>query len=209
MTRSMLALFFCSLLVFTLSAQDIIPPTFEDVYSLQVKELEGGNTNIDYRAFRESFLESQQFRVANERASELRELTQNLYEHIDKRKHEDVISTAKKMLCIDYTSMRAHKALQQAYKIAGDSLNHKKYHDIEFGLLRSIVQNGDGSSCETGWPVIQIEEEYFILDMKGAELEKQQIEGVCDKMTVRIDGKKKVYYFDAYKIFESYQILKQ
>jgi hypothetical protein len=63
------------------------------------------------------------------------------------------------MLSIGFTSMFAHKYLQNTYKILGDTDNQKKYHDIEFGLLRSIVNTGNGKTCETGWHVTQIEEE--------------------------------------------------
>jgi hypothetical protein len=110
------------------------------------------------------------------------------------------------MLTIDYTSLFAHKYLQQTYKILGDSINQKKYHDIEFGLLNSIIHSGDGKSCETGWHVTQIEEEYFILNILGAQLKTQSIsssgKNSCDKMKVTEEGKNQVYYFEANKVFE-------
>jgi hypothetical protein len=103
--------------------------------------------------------------------------------------------------------MFAHKYLQQTYKILGDTLNQKKYHDIEFGLLNSIVRSGDGKTCETGWHVTQIEEEYFILNMIGAELQNQSIssskKNACDKMVVKTEeGETKTYFFEANKLFE-------
>ena len=101
--------------------------------------------------------------------------------------------------------MRAHKMLQQTYKILGDESNRKKYHDIEFGLLRSIVKNGDGKSCKTGWPVVQIDEEYFVLEMLGAKLIQQSIESkgdMCDRMEVSTKEGTAVYYFGITKILE-------
>jgi hypothetical protein len=74
--------------------------------------------------------------------------------------------------------------------------------------LNSIVKKGDGTTCETAWPVIQIEEEYFILEMVGAKFKKQSINtfgGLCDKMEVKVDGKKKTYYFEISKVFEGYK----
>jgi hypothetical protein len=102
--------------------------------------------------------------------------------------------------------MEAHKILQQTYKILGDAPSQKKYHDIEFGLLNSVVKKGDGKTCQTAWPVIQVSEEYFILDMLGAKLLRQSIDssGPCDRMEVRVDEGTKVYYFEISKVFKGY-----
>lgn len=87
--------------------------------------------------------------------------------------------------------MFAHKYLQQTYKILGDSVNQRKYRDIEFGLLNSILNSGDGKTCESGWHITQIEEEYFILNVIDAQFQTQAItyggKNACDKMTVKTD----------------------
>ena len=114
------------------------------------------------------------------------------------------------MLSIDYTNIIAHKFLCQTYKIIGDTINAAKYKTIQFGLLNSILKNGDGQSCLDAWPVIQVSEENLILQMVGAKLYKQSIdydEGLCDKMEVEVDGKKKTYYFEIHKIVEGYKKL--
>ena len=129
---------------------------------------------------------------------------------MDKSEYEEIIKITKQMLSIDYTSMIAHKILRQTYKIVGDTVNAAKYKTIQFGLLYSIVKKGDGQTCETAWPVIQLSEEYFILEMVGAELKKQSIDnegGLCDKMEVKVDGKKKTYYFETSKVFQGYKKL--
>ena len=133
-----------------------------------------------------------------------------MYVQMDKSNYDGITKATKAMLSIDYTSILAHKILRQTYKITGDTINYKKYYTIQFGLLKSITKNGDGKTCQTGWPVIQIEEEYFILDMLGAKLLKQSIDnsgGICDKMEVKEDGKKKTYYFETSKVFEGYKKL--
>jgi hypothetical protein len=57
------------------------------------------------------------------------------------------------------------------------------------------------------WPVIQVTEEYFILDMLGAKVLQQSIDtnGVqCDRMEAQTDEGKKVYYFEISKVFRGY-----
>ena len=185
-------------------------PSFDDKYSMLVRKLESGQTDIDYKEFRESFLESKQFAVAASKRSELDRLQAALPKLMSQSKYPEIVQTTKTILSIDYTNMRAQKILYQTYKVLNDEANRKKYHDIEIGLLTSIVRNGDGKSCKTAWPVVQIEEEYFILDMVGAELTRQSIDnngGLCDNMEVSTDKGKATYYFGIAKVFEGRQRL--
>ncbi|TGE06237.1 DUF4919 domain-containing protein [Hymenobacter fodinae] len=180
-----------------------IPP-FDDKYSNYVRKLEKGELDIDYTDFRNSYLESKQF---GKKGIELDNIRKKVYNEVKNKNYQNVISLTKAMLSLDYTSMFAHKYLQQNYKIIGDTLNQKKYYDIEFGLLYSIIRSNDGKTCETGWHVTQIEEEYFILSMIGAQLQSQSIsnggKNACDKMVVKMeDGETRTYFFEANKIFE-------
>jgi hypothetical protein len=55
----------------------------------------------------------------------------------------------------------------------------------------------------------QIEEEYFILSIIGAQLQAQSIasggRNACDKMEVKTDEGEATYYFEENKIFEMEQ----
>ena len=179
-------------------------PNFNDKYSNYVKQLENGKIDIDYVDFRNCFLESKQF---SKKSTNYDSLKKQVYAEIKSKNYNNVVRLTKAMLSIDYTSLFAHKYLQQTYKILGDTTNKNKYHDIEFGLLNSITRSGDGKTCETGWHVIQIEEEYFILNMLGADLQKQSIsnggKNTCDKMVVKTEEAEiKTYYFEANKVFD-------
>ena len=192
-----------SLLVFGQDTKIEIP-NFNDKYSEYVKQLESSKTDIDYTDFRNSFLESKQF---SKKSTNYNKLKKQIYAEIKNKNYDEVIKLTKEMLSIDYTSMFAHKYLQQTYQILSDTLNRNKYHDIEFGLLNSITKSGDGKTCETGWHVTQIEEEYFILNMIGANLQSQSIssggKNSCDKMVVKTEeGETETYYFEANKVFE-------
>ena len=178
-------------------------PQLGDDYSRYVAQLERGETAIDYMAFRQSFLGSEQFRIKG--SSNYDDLKAKLEETVRTRDLAGVMRNTKLLLDIDYTSMLAHKYRQQTFKILGDDVNQKKYHEIEFGLLNSIVRSGDGKTCGTAWPVIQIEEEYFILKMSNAALESQRTTtdgGLCDEMTVKTDEGERTYFFDVSRIFE-------
>lgn len=182
-------------------------PSFSDKYCTYVRQLEAGQTDIDYQDFRFSFIESKQFAVALARSSDFDSLKKEMYAQMKTSNYQEIIKITKLMLSIDYTSMLAHKILRQTYAIVGDTLHAAQHKAIQFGLLYSIVQHGDGKTCATAWPVIQIEEEYFILSVIDAELQQQSLSydgGMCDKMDVLVDGIEKTYYFEVSKVFEGY-----
>ena len=193
------------------TSSEVSIPSFNDKYSEFVKQLESGQIDINYKDFRESFIESDQFKIATKKSTEFDSLKKEMYSLMTKKDYLGIIKVTKEMLSIDYTSMIAHKILRQTYKITGDTISASKYKTIQFGLLNSIVKNGDGKTCATAWPVIQIDEEYFILQMLGAALQKQSIDntgGLCDKMEVKTEeGDKKTYYFETSKVFEGYKKL--
>ncbi len=208
-------IFICSIIslisVFLFGQSGIVVPTFDDKYSEYVKNIESGNKDIDYQDFRFNFIKSEQFRIASQKSKDINLLKNEMYEQMDSLNYEKIISLAKQILSIDYTNMMAHKILSQTYDMVDDTENAEKYEAIEMGLLKSIIQNGDGKSCATAWPVIQISEEYFILDMLGVKLERQSIisrDGLCDKMEVTDDGKAAIYYFNVSKVFESRENLR-
>lgn len=185
---------------------EVVIPSLDDAYCRTVALLESGQTDIDYRAFRESFLESRQFLQSD--MVEIGYMEKDLYAEMEAENYERAIAVAEKILSMDYTHMSAHKALSYAYQGLGDESASQKYKMIEFGLLKSIVRHGDGKSCATAWPVIQTSEEYFILSAIGAELQKQTIVhdgGVCDQMEVMVDGVEHVYYFEVSQSFEGYE----
>lgn len=203
-------IFFSQLTVFAFGQDSKIEiPTFNDKYSKYVQQLENDKLNIDYADFRNSFLESKQF---EKKGTNYDNLKKQVYVEIKNKNYQEIIRLTKSMLSIDYTSMFAHKYLQQTYKILGDTANQIKYHDIEFGLLNSIIKSGDGKTCKTGWHVTQIEEEYFILNMIGEEFQEQSIssegKNACDKMIVKTEeGETRTYYFEANKVFKQEQKL--
>jgi hypothetical protein len=205
-----LTIIFLSLNGFSQQAPQVIIPKFADKYCEFVKKLESGQTDIDYQEFRYSFIESEQFIISNKKSTEFNKLKEEMYNQMNKSNYSEIIKITKAMLSIDYTSMIAHKILRQTYKTIGDTVNAAKYKAIQFGLMKSIGEKGNGKTCSTAWPVIQIEEEYFFLDVMGAKLLKQSIDnegGICDKMVVIVDGIEKTYYFETSKIFEGYKKL--
>ena len=205
---------FCSLLAgsFYGHAQTghIAIPKFNDAYSRTVAKLESGKTDIDFRKFRFSFLDSRQYDVKMKQHKQFIGLRNELYAQAYQQHYKEVIAISKKLLSIDYTYLYAHKYLWQSYRLIGDSANMKKYQAIERGLLQSIVGGNSGRTCKTSWEVSQLYEEYFMLDIIRAEMLKQSIVQcsgrICDDLEVKADdGKIKHCYFEITRMIKKTQ----
>jgi hypothetical protein len=181
----------------------IIIPAFGDDYCRYVTKLESGQLTIDYINFRFSFVDSKQFVVASAKYAEFEQLKRSL----SSSDYRLAIEKATQMLNIDYTSMAAHKALTNAYYALNDTIKAQKHETILRGLLRSVLLTGDGQSCQTAWVVVQVAEEYFVLETMNAQMNAQTLHlkhGLCDKLDVVLDGEEKSFYFEVGKVFEGY-----
>ena len=170
-------------------------------YSSFLKKINAENLDIDYRKFRISYLSSEKFK--KKETSDYNKLKLAVYKYIKKENYNKIIGACQNMLEIDYTSLFAHKHLQETAHTLGDTVLYKKHHDIEFGLIKSIVNSGEGVTCKTAWEVTQIEEEEFILKTLGAQLKQKGFEGLCDRIEVTQNNKNETYYFKVYYLFEN------
>lgn len=189
-------------------AQSITIPDLKDNYTGFAKQLESGNTNINFREFRESLIDSKQFLVVNKQTEKLAKLDKEMKSQMGKEDYIGVIKTTSEILSIDFTILMAHALRSKAFEKSGDTANQAKYRTILDGLVNSILESGDGKTCATGWSVIKVEEEYFILRVMGLQPLGQSVDkngGVCDKLEVQTkEGGTLIYYFNVAKIFEGY-----
>jgi hypothetical protein len=118
-----------------------------------------------------------------------------------------VLAKAREILDIAYVDLDAHKARRQACAILHEEPCAERGHAIEIGLLKSVVQSGNGRSCASGWRVVTVDEEYFILRMLDARLKKQTLvsEGNnrCDAMLVDRDGREQTLYFEVTEVLDA------
>src|ERR1700749_4673665 len=87
----LLALFF-SAIALAQEPTPIVVPAFGDNYSNSVKKLEAGDTHVDYRAFRESFIDSPQFEVAYQQKPVMDSLKRAMYEAMHYKNFAQIIS---------------------------------------------------------------------------------------------------------------------
>jgi len=181
-------------------------PNFDDSYYKAVTALKANNLTIDYKNFRESFIKSGQYKTAYKSRATMANLKRQLFEHRFHSRLDSIITVSKEILDLDYTNIAIHKVLEDTYTSLDDSENAKRHGTIRDGLLKSITDNGDGKSHATAWSIVNVSEQYFILDaLKCTVVNQERLEhnGVYYETTVMENGIKKTYYFDATKLVQA------
>ena len=174
------------------AAAQVVLPHDGDDYSALVARAAAGDKSVDFRALRMTYLKS----AARKRTGNLFAKRKALFSAVEAHDDTAARDAAIAVLSADYTDLAGQKLLRQSCQNLGDSACAEQSHFVEFGLLTSITQSGDGKTCKTGWEVVSIAEEFFILAMQGASLREQALVQNCDRMDV-VDGSGNpaVYYF--------------
>ena len=73
------------------------PKCPNDKYSEYVRKLEGGDTDIDYKEFRESFIESTQFIIASKKKREIDSLGNVMFSNVKDSNYQQIITATKKI----------------------------------------------------------------------------------------------------------------
>ena len=174
-------------------------PSDSDDYAKLVARAAAHDTTVDFRALRLAYLKSAA--RSREDSDAVAAQQKQLFAAVAAEDAIAIRDNAIKLLSMDYINMYGHMMLRQSCAFLHDDACTAREHFVEFGLLNSVVDSGNGKSCQSGWEVVTIHEEYFVLDMLGAHLKQQALvhDGHgCDAMTVDDrDGKEAVYYFNA------------
>jgi hypothetical protein len=86
-----------------------------------------------------------------------------------------------------------------------DFISEKKIARIYFALLHVIYDSGDGKSENTAYVVIEVSDEYVIMNDLELDLKMQALVGDCDRMTMVQPNDKKIdkLYFNIYLPFSN------
>jgi hypothetical protein len=183
-------------------AGGITLPQDGDEYAALVAKAMAHDASLDFRTLRLAYVKSAAYRRAAAALDKYTALQKDMGAAMALPDGAATVRRdAEAILSIDFTDLNAQKLLHQSCKLLHDDACDDLHHFIEFGLLRSITDHGDGKTCATGWPVVQIKEEYFILAMMGVRMREQALVNsghMCDAMTgTDENGAAVTYFFNA------------
>jgi uncharacterized protein DUF4919 len=180
----------------------IVLPDDGDEYSKLVARAAARDKGVDFRALRFAYLKS----AAHKRGDDVMSLKNAMFAAVKDGDAQRVREAAVKLLSADYIDMYGQKFLRQSCAILHDTDCADQGHFVEFGLLTSVTASGDGKTCKTGWEVVSVGEEYFILSMMDVKVTMQSLvmgPPSCDAMAVTdAEGKPQTYYFRIDSVLE-------
>ena len=195
--------FFVALFLATASYADEYEKTCSEI----LNKVKNGEAAVDYAALRQNCGRTSWY--VQRKQTKIDKIRKEMFAAANEGKHAEVKKLAQSILDLNYLNMTAHRMLSWSLDALGDSVGSKRHLDIELGLLRSIGQSGSGKNCKEGRVVIDVEEEYFVMQIMGWKLRRQQTVGdgdnTCDLMeVVDSEGNERNEYFNVNIVFENY-----
>jgi hypothetical protein len=86
-----------------------------------------------------------------------------------------VVQACNRLLDKYALDLKTHMIATWAHDRLGNSILANHHTQFGQGVLKSLMESGDGLSFETAFVVIDIREEYFILQLLGAEMKVQAL----------------------------------
>lgn len=171
-------------------------------YKTLVAKVKSGDTKIDFKALRIAYTQTSQYNPYGKD-----ENIPLMFESLQTKAFAKAVEYAQSVLEKNYTDIDAHYVLLTAYGEMGNTERSEFHRNIAMGLIDSIATD-NGSSPESALHVINVREEYIMLDIAGLELQKQTLQQFNDRnydvfdVINRESGQTFTLYFDVTIPFE-------
>ena len=132
-------------------------------YATLLSELKSGNADIDYTQLRLSYPESPEAKQAKDTS----EAEKAMVNAVSAGNNAEALKEANLVLANDFLNIDAHFVALTASRALGDWQTAAFHRSFIRGMIRSIMDSGDGKSLQTAWVVISTQEEYVVLRVLG------------------------------------------
>jgi hypothetical protein len=144
--------------------------TEDDYYSI-LDSVKNGLSN-DFFSLRMAYIKTEKYDPYNIKIDELRD---KIKLNIKEKKFKKALEIADRILEERYIDVKTHLYCSQIYRKLKDSVKSDYHHNIYNGLLKSIYFSGDGKSIKTAFIVIEVSEEYDLLNWLRLKLLRQSL----------------------------------
>jgi|ERR1039458_8036869 hypothetical protein len=175
-------------------------------YATLLASLKAGKTDIDYARLRTSYMDSTEYKAAKD----VSDSENAMIDALNKKDYPAALKNAEIVLDSAYVNMDAHFVAMVANRELGAKDKSEVHSTVFHGLIKSILDSGDGKSTEKAWVVINVPEEYVVLrvlDFKPSGQSLVQKDGHSyDVMKVKDakDGTEQTFYFNVDIPFKHY-----
>lgn len=145
-------------------------------YAGLLARVKSGDLSIDFKQLRFSYMESPE----RHQAKDTDDQKKAMFEALKKKDYAKALHNADVVLENEFVDLDAHRVMQIACEGLQDEQKAHFHEAVARGLLRSILDSGDGKSAATAYVVISVHEEYIVLQVLGLRPSGQSV--------VHIDG---------------------
>jgi hypothetical protein len=111
-----------------------------------------------------------------------------MFSALRSKKYDEAVEYARKIVKGNFVDINAHYVLAVAYREKNDLEKEKFHRYVAEGLIKSILNSGDGKSQETAFVVISTAEEYVILRVLGLTPGSQSLQSANGHHYDRLDA---------------------
>lgn len=124
--------------------------------------------SVDFKMFRLLYTETPDYNPY-----EAVETLNAMFMAIDEGQYEKALKDAQAMLERNYVDIDTHVVCKIAYQRLNNAEKYDFHRFVVSGLIGSILNSGDGKTPETAFQVINVREEYAVLNALGYRMEEQ------------------------------------
>jgi hypothetical protein len=145
----------------------------DEVYAGLLGKLKAGDPLVDYQQLRISWADSK----AREEAKDTSAEAKAMFAELRAEHYEKALASAMTVIGQEYINADAHFVAYAALKELHRDLESQFQLTVFHGLVKSILDSGDGKKMETAWLVVDTDEEYLVLRVLGLKVGSQSLRG--------------------------------
>jgi hypothetical protein len=143
-------------------------PSYESLLELVKK----GDPAADFKALRLAYADN----PPKDAGGTDPDASRSMLSAMREKDYAKAIEFAEKIRKSKFVNINAHLVASSAYKEKGNGEKEKFHRYVAEGLIKSILNSGDGKSQDTAFTVISTDEEYVILRVYGLMPGSQSLE---------------------------------
>jgi hypothetical protein len=155
-------------------------PSYESLLELVKK----GDPAADFKALRLAYADN----PPKDAGGTDPDVSRSMFSAMREKNYAKAIESAEKIMKSEFVDINAHLVASSAYKEKGNGEKEKFHRYVAEGLIKSILNSGDGKSQDTAFTVISTGEEYVILRVYGLMPGSQSLESSKGHHYDRLDA---------------------
>jgi hypothetical protein len=162
-------------------------PAAPSAYAALLEQAKRGDPALDFAALRYAYAETPSYVPYG---GPLAPVRRAMFANFKVQDCDEAVADADRILAIEYVNIDAHFVQEQCARHRGDLKRATEARLMVNGLIRSILNSGNGHKPESAFIVISVAEEYSLTGLLGYSVGKQSLEHAGQSSFDRLELKR-------------------